>query len=121
MAKPSQQSAPSASSGIEFSVLTYTAADKGKKGAINWKKAESFTEMTAAMNKAEELHDSKKYLGVDVRQKFFDTKANRNVDMSLKLYERKDRSMLIMIGLVLLALLGGAGAFALTYFLTKET
>ena len=91
-----------------------------QKGDNSWKKHATLEDMGKAMSEAENLHQTQKFQKVEVKKKFFDQKKNRTVDMTLKIFEanpKKDYTVLIA---VILAVLGGAGAFAASFFLTHS-
>lgn len=77
-------------------------------------------DMHKTLAEAEKLIASGKYVKIDVRQKYFDKKTNRVVDMVLKSLDYKKKSdFLPLMALALFAVLAGGGAFAATYFLTR--
>lgn len=77
------------------------------------------TDMTKATEEAQRLHDTGKYRSVEVTYEFHDPKKNRTVEMSLTKHENKDWTPLINTALLIGAVAIGAGAFALTYYLTQ--
>ncbi|MFA5592861.1 MAG: hypothetical protein WC989_06080 [Micavibrio sp.] len=107
------------SAGIEYTIYTFEMPERSQKGENSWKKHATHEDMVLAMKEAEGLYQTQKYEKIEVKKKFFDQKKNRTVDMTLKVYEtapKKDYTLLIG---TLLALLGGVGAFILSFFLTK--
>jgi hypothetical protein len=114
MAKTAAQSADS---GIEYSVHTFAKDESGKdrvqvQGVTN--------DMEKALKAAENLCDSGQFSKVEVKQKYFDKKNNRNIDMTLKVFAYKKKSgALAIVGFLALALAGGGAAFAAAYFLTR--
>ena len=104
----------SADSGIEFSIYTF------EKDQNRWQKHSVTNDMHKAIAAAEKLLDSGQYEKIEVKQKYFDKKTNRTVDVSLKtLVGKKKSKVLPIVALLLLALLAGGGAFAAAYFLTR--
>jgi tRNA U38,U39,U40 pseudouridine synthase TruA len=103
---------------IEYTIYTFDMPVSGK-GENAWKKHASLEDMDKAIKEAEGLHQTKKYQKIEVKKKFFDQKKNRTVDMTLKVFEskpKKDRTIVIAI---LVAVIGGALAFATSFFLTQ--
>jgi len=104
---------------IEYTIYTFDMANAKQKGDNSWKKHSSLDDMTKAMSEAENLHQSRKYQKIEVKKKFFDQKKNRTVDMTLKIFESTPKKDYTTLFLILLAVLGTGGAFALSFFLTK--
>ena len=104
---------------IEYTIYTFDMPSPKQKGDNNWKKHSSGDDMGKAMIEAESLHQSQKYQKIEVKKKFFDQKKNRTVDMTLKTFEIKPKKDYTMLFLILLAIFGTGGAFALSFFLTK--
>lgn len=106
----------SALQGIEYTIYTFDQASARN----DWQKHDTLNEMDRALKMAEGLFHTGKYHKVEVKQKYFDKKANRNIDVTLKVFEgagkRKDLSVLLI---VLFAVLCGAAAFGLTYILNR--
>lgn len=106
--------AKSADASIEYS--TFTQA-KGE----SWQPQGVTNEMEKALANADKLIATGKYEKVEVKQKYFDKKANRLVEGTLKTLTYKAPSnVLPIIGLLLLAVAAGGGSFAAAYFLTRE-
>lgn len=100
--------------GIEYSILTVEKGGATGLGGMT-------NDMQKALTAAEKMLETGKYEKVEVRQKYFDKKTDRLVDMSLKtLVYKKKSGILPIIGLLVFAVLAGAGAFAGVYFLTRE-
>lgn len=72
---------------IEYSV--YSFQKSGGASGDRWKKHDSFSDMTKAVEQAETLFATDEYCRVEIKQKYTDPKNNRCVDMTLKTYERK--------------------------------
>ena len=104
---------------IEYTIYTFDMPSPKQKGQNSWKKHSSGDDMGKAMNEAETLHQSRKYQKIEVKKKFFDQKKNRVVDMTLKSFESKPKKDFTTLFLILLAIFGTGGAFALSFFLTK--
>jgi hypothetical protein len=105
---------------IEYTIYTFDMPMAKQKGDNSWKKHATLDDMGKAMNEAESLHQSQKYQKIEVKKKFFDQKKNRVVDMTLKIYESTPKKDYTTVLLVLLAVAGSVGAFALSFFLTKS-
>lgn len=118
MAKAAIQAQSGAAQGIEYTIYTYETGSDGKE---RWQKESVLNDMDKALRNAEQLIDKGPYRKVEVKQKYFDKKTNRVVDMTLKTYEsnRKDYQGLVVVLCFLFAVLCGAGAFAAAYFLTQ--
>lgn len=104
---------------IEYTIYTFDMPVPKQKGENSWKKHSSLDDMSKAISEAESLHQTRKYQKIEVKKKFFDQKKNRTVDMTLKTFESKPKKDYTTVFLVLLAILGTGGAFALSFFLTK--
>lgn len=103
---------------IEYNIYTFDMPNGKKKGDAKWKLTKTLNDMNAAMKEAENLHQSKKFHKVEVKQKFFDEKKNRTVDMTLKSFEQKPPSNLGLYIALVGSVAAGVIAFAATYFLT---
>lgn len=103
---------------IEYNIYTFDMPS-GKKGQSQWKLSATLSDMKEAMSRAESLHDSMKFQKVEVKQKFFDQKKNRLIDMTLKTFEQKPPSNLGLILACLGAVAAGVIAFGVTFFLTQ--
>ena len=107
------------SAGIEYTIYTFDMPLPKQKSDNSWKKHATLEDMGKAMSEAENLHQTQKFQKVEVKKKFFDQKKNRTVDMTLKTFESKPKKDYTTMLLVILAVFGTGGAFALTFFLTK--
>lgn len=103
--------------GIEYSVYSHDQPKGGQKGPTSWEKQDAFSDMAEALKKAESLFDTGQYSKVEVKQKYFDKKKNRNVDTVLRVYEGKKKKSHGTIYILLFAVLCGIIAFAVTYYL----
>lgn len=102
-------------SGIEYTIMTFDGETK------SWSSQSMTNEMDAALANAEKLLATGKYEKVEIKQKYFDKKANRLVEGTLKTLDyKKPSGLLPIIGLLVLAVAAGGGSFAAAYFLTKE-
>jgi len=113
------QAAPAAQ--IEYTIYTFDLPKGKQKGQSQWKKQATIEDMDKALAEAQKLYESEKYQKIEVKKKFFDVKKNRNVDMTLKVYELKPKKDMTGVFVMLFAVLCGAGAFALTYFLGQSS
>ncbi len=103
---------------IEYSVYTLLAVPPGQENKNEQEKHLTTEDMDAALKQAVLLVRSDKYQKVEVKKKYFEEKTGRTVEMTLRAFdagEKKDWSIALFL---LLALACGAGAFALTFFLT---
>ena len=102
-------------SGIEYTIMTLDGETK------SWSAQGMTNEMDAALANAEKFLATGKYAKVEIKQKYFDKKANRLVEGTLKTLDyKKPSSVLPIIGLLVLAIAAGGGSFAAAYFLTRE-
>lgn len=99
--------------GIEYTIYAVDMA-KGSSGAVG-----TMTDMAQAIEKAEEMIGSGAYLKVEIKQKYFDKKNGRNIDMTLKVFEAKKKFKINTAMIFVFAILCGGIAFAVTYFLTS--
>jgi len=111
--------AQAAAAGIEYTIYTFDMPKPKQKGDNSWKKHTTTDDMSKAMAEAESLHGTQKFQKIEVKKKFFDQKKNRVVDMTLKTFEAKPKKDMTLVLVCLLAVLGGGGAFAASFFLTS--
>lgn len=104
------------SQGIEYTIYTFDQS-AGGKSANKWQKRDTKSEMSAAITVAEDLFKTGKFKKVEIKQKYFDKKKNRDIDMTLKVYEGRGPISVTMIFMV--AVLCGVLAFVGTYFFAK--
>ncbi len=104
---------------IEYSIYTFDMPNGSQKGANKWQRAAVMSDMVEAMKQAESLHGTGKYQKIEVKKKFFDMKKNRSVDMTLKVWESKIKKDHTLAILLVLAVLGGVGAFFASFLLGK--
>ena len=106
--------ASSADASIEYTIFVQKPGEAAQaQGTTN--------EMEKALASADKLLESGNYEKIEIKQKYFDKKANRLVEGTLKtLTYKKPSSILPIIGLLLLAVAAGGGSFAAAYFLTRE-
>ncbi len=103
---------------IEYSIYTLEAVPPGQTNNNEWEKVSTTEDMDKSMADAQQLFSSDIYQKVEVKKKYFEEKTGRTIEMTLRLFEakeKKDRSVMLM---VLLAVGSGVAAFALTFFLT---
>lgn len=112
------QAASEKDQGIEYSVYTFEKT-KNPADQNKWHKQGSQSDMAKALIFAEQLFDSGQYSKVEVKQKYFDKKQDRNVDITLKIYEDgKQKSEVNVFVILLFAIACGAAAFTTTLYLT---
>ncbi|MCB9987921.1 MAG: hypothetical protein H6868_01155 [Rhodospirillales bacterium] len=109
-----------ATQGIEYNIYVFDINDDSNKAEeARWHKTDTMKDRAKALSHAEKLANSGKYEKIEVKQKYFDKKKNRDIDITLKTFAHKTQKDFGLILLVLASILCGAGAFALTYLLTK--
>lgn len=101
---------------IEYTIYTYQQC--GTKSQERWQKQDTVTDMAVAVQKAETFFDSGDFCKVEIKQKYMDSRNNRVVDTTLKVFERRIRKSLSAGAITVMAAFGGLVAFALTYFLS---
>ena len=100
---------------IEYSICAYFhPVDKKDK---DFEVVMVGKDMKEIMKKAEALHGGGKYQKVEVRQKYFEPKSNRQIDMTLKVMNTRAKKPMSLVTVILITLACGAGAFGLTVFL----
>ncbi|NCC20980.1 MAG: hypothetical protein EOM26_00790 [Alphaproteobacteria bacterium] len=106
----------SADSPIEYSIYLYELPNgKGRKN--QWEKHSTTEDMDAALREAEKLFQSGQYKKVEVKKKYEEEKTGRKIDMTLRVFEAKEKRDYSLVLFILLAIVGGVGAFALTFLL----
>ena len=105
--------------GIEYTIYTFDAPEAGEKSHNRWEKKAVQKEMTTALAQAEKMFRSGKYQKVEVKQKYFDKKSDRNIDLTLKVYEAGKGLEVNAALIFIFAVLCGVTAFAVTYYLTN--
>ncbi len=106
-----------ADQGTEYAVYTFGVLEQDRINPRMWEKKASHAAMSAAISQAEDLFRTGQYMKVEVKQKYFDSKKNRNVDLSLKTIGQKNKLALRSLVAVVFAMLCGFTAFGLIYFL----
>lgn len=101
--------------GIEYAIYTF----EGAKGPAKWEKKETRSEMSEALAIAEKMFGSGQYSKIEVKQKYFDKKKNRNIDVTLKVFEGGKKFEINALVIFIFALVCGASAFGITWFLTR--
>lgn len=76
--------------------------------------------MEKAMSDAQSLHDSREYIKVEVKKKYFDQKNNRTVDMTLKVLEGNVKREMGVMTILAISFVCCGLAFAGAYFLTVK-
>jgi len=118
MAKLAANTAQDADASIEYTIYTFDRPGGGK-AADQWEKHGTDSDMQGALKLAEQLFASGKYQKVEVKQKYFDKKKNRNIDITLRVFESEPQKSINIFLIVGFAIFCGAAAFGLTYFLTR--
>ena len=107
--------------GIEYTINVLKKPASGDKSAPKWEKNSIKADMQIALQQADKLLASGDYLKIEVRQKYFDKAKNRNVDMTLKMYDAPQKKSVNVLMFLVIAVVGAAAAFAGTYFFLKQT
>lgn len=107
------------SDSIEYSVYTFEGRKNGKRQA-SWHKYMTSEDMHKALQEAQNLFDSNKFGRVEVKKKYFDTKNQRTVDMSIKTFEKNQRSFINVYTILLLGIVMAVIAFLATYYIIGE-
>lgn len=113
-----KDSKQAASKGIEYTVhCVETSKDPKTRGtaSING----SYTALPEATAQAEKLFESGNYQTVEIRQKYFEQKKNREIEVVLRTLELGKKKEISVFIILIGAILCGAAAFGITYFLTK--
>lgn len=111
------EAAASKDQGIEYSVYTFEKT-KNPSDQNKWHKQGTQTDMGLAISAAERLFESGQYAKVEVKQKYFDKKQNRIVDVTLKVFqEQKKKKEINVFVIFLFAIACGAAAFTTTLYL----
>jgi lipoate-protein ligase A len=112
-----QAATQSKANGIEYSVYTFLKGTGNKKQRNKWKKHAVKAERGDALNTAERLYKSGKYKKVEVKQKYFDDKNDRMIDITLKVLEEDGKANINIFAILTFAALCGAAAFSITYYI----
>lgn len=111
-----QTAAAAAEQSIEYSI--YVHHHPASKKSPSWEMVgATTTNMKEAVKKAEDLHASGQYHKVEIKQKYFDPKNNRKIDMTLKVLETRAKKPVSLLMILFLAISCGVGAFGFTLFL----
>lgn len=106
--------------GIEYAIYTFEKTPSGGKNGNAWERHDVRGDMQAALVQAESLFGSGLYRKVEIRQKYFDNKKNRHIDMVLKTMELRKKKEINLLAVFAFALLCGAAAFGATYLLANR-
>ena len=101
--------------GLEYTIYTFDQKDKS-----SWTKQNTRDERAIALGEAEKLFNSGRYKKVEVKQKYFDKKKNRNIDVTIKVYEDRKTFEINIAMVFLFSVLCGALAFAITYYINHQ-
>lgn len=96
---------------IEYSIVVHNHPKNIKDGASETEKLDTMTNMEEAFKKAEGLAASGDYQKVEVKKKYFEEKTQRNLDMTLKVFENRQKKEIGVVTLTIIAVLCGAIAF----------
>lgn len=102
---------------IEYSIFVHHHPKDVKEAGKESEKIEVTNNMDAALKKGEALSKSGQYQKVEIRQKYFEEKTKRNIDVTLKVFDHKPKKP-IGLGLIIgFTVVCGILAFVLAYFL----
>lgn len=104
--------------GIEYAIYTFDHTSSGKN-STKWQKQATLNDMAQALQKAEKLYEQGLFQKVEVKQKYFDAKQNRNVDTVLRVYEYEKNKSGGALYVLLFAIFCGVAAFGVTYYLGR--
>ena len=76
-------------SNVAYSIYTFAHENCSSDGVCGWTKHSSVLDLNGAMDEADNLFSSGKYRKVEVKKKYFDRKKDRNIDVTLKVFEGK--------------------------------
>lgn len=99
---------------IEYNIYSYSNDDSPR---ACWQKCGSADKAESAIIHAERLFRSGQFIKVEVKQKYFDSKARRNVDQTWKVFERR-KAIRLSSKSVAFAGISAIVAFVATYILT---
>ncbi len=101
---------------IEYSIYTYDFP-QGEDRKNSWEKQLTTEDMDEAIKKAEGFFGSGDYLKVEVKKKYFEEKTGRTIDMTLRMFESREKKDYSLYIFIVLALVAGIAAFGLTFFI----
>jgi hypothetical protein len=102
---------------IEYSVFTREMPSPGEKEGAP-ERVKTTEDMDEAFKDAKKLFLTGKYKTVEVKKKYFEEKTGRRIEMTLLSFEQKKKKDVSIVLFLVLAMVCGIAAFALTYFLT---
>lgn len=98
----------------EYAVYTFGVLEQDRVNPRMWEKKASHAAMSAALGQAEDLYRTGQYMKVEIKQKYFDRKQNRNIDMTLKTLGQTKTTTLHSAVAIVFAMLCGIAAFGFT-------
>lgn len=104
---------------VEYSIFV-THKKNSKNGSGTEMVGQPTNNMKDAVKQAEDLHASGEYAKVEVKQKYFDPKNNREINMSLKVLETKEKKPISLLMLILFTIFCGGAAFGLTVLIVGK-
>ena len=75
----------------EFSVYVYHYPEDIEQGHTDWEKMAVTTCIQVAVNQAQSLFDTRDFKKVEIKKKYFDTKYERVIDATYKVFQEKKR------------------------------
>lgn len=100
----------------EYAVYTYGISDQEHRDSCIWEKKASHAIKSAAVRQAEDLYRTGQYMKVEIKQKYFDSRKNRNIGLTLKTLQQKKNPALRTVMAIALALIFGFAVFGMIYF-----
>lgn len=102
----------------EYVVYTFGQPGQDHPQPGIWEKKASHAAIGPAVRQAEELYKTGHYHKVEIKQKYFDQRCNRNIDCTLRtLGQKKRRGDIYAAFAVAFASVCGIVAFVVTYFM----
>ena len=117
MAKAEEKKEDESSLSIEYTIYVFRHPADQDEGEVDWELIKTSDDMDATIKEAEDLHKSNKYQKVEVKKKFVDPKKGRTIDMTLKAFDNKPKKPIPLALIIVFAVVCGAAAFGLTFFL----
>lgn len=106
-----------AAGNAEYAVYTFGGHGQERRPLGLWEKKATHPVIATALKQAEELYKTEQYHKVEIKQKYFDPRCNRNIDRTLRTLGQKNSQGVRAAAVVAFASVCGLAAFAVTYFL----
>jgi hypothetical protein len=99
---------------IEYNIYSYSNDDNPR---ACWQKCGSADQPELAINHAEELYNSGQFSKVEVKQKYYDLRTQRNIDETWRVFEKGGRRTSPSTLIIGFAVTSAIIAFAWTYLM----